>query len=139
MPISTKPISKMKAPELKEYARDLYKNGYSRANIFKLTDGKISERQIRKIYREAQTNPMLKEWHNQNMKGKKLSITYAVRGYVNTQKEKGIKINARERQAIRKKFERQSFEGMYARNHPKFARYIGKEGSLRKYIEVELE
>ena len=61
------PIKDMTAGELKEFARDLYKDGYSRITIYQLTDGRISERQIRKIYREAEKKPMLKAWHEENM------------------------------------------------------------------------
>ena len=33
------PIKDMTAGELKEFARDLYKDGYSRITIYQLTDG----------------------------------------------------------------------------------------------------
>ena len=89
MVMSKIPISKMTLDELRDYASDLYKDGYSRMSIFRLTDGKLSERQIRKIYKKADKNPLLKEWHKENMKRKQSDLNKAVKGRINTLKLQG--------------------------------------------------
>ena len=75
MTISEIPIKDMTEGELKEFARALYKDGYSRISIFKFTDGRISERQIRKIYAEASKKPMLKAWHEENIAIARFSLS----------------------------------------------------------------
>ena len=131
------PITDMTDAELKEFTRDLYKDGYSRITIYRLTDGRISERQIRKIYKEAQKNPLLKAWHEENMKAKKDAIRKAVNGRINALKLQGKKVSKADRKRIEAEFSKQSFKGMYKRNHPSAHRYIGKEGTFRDYLEIE--
>lgn len=137
MVMSKIPISKMTLDELRDYASDLYKDGYSRMSIFRLTDGKLSERQIRKIYKKADKNPLLKEWHKENMKRKQSDLNKAVKGRINTLKLQGKKATLKDRKEIIDTFREQSFSGMYKRNHPKHHRYKGKIGTLREYIEEE--
>lgn len=131
------PIKDMTAGELKEFARDLYKDGYSRKSIYQLTDGRISERQIRKIYGEAQKKPMLKAWHEENMQARKDAIRKAVNGRINALKLQGRKVSKADRKRIEAEFRKQSFKGMYKRNHPNARRYIGKEGTFRDYLEID--
>ena len=131
------PIKNMTVNELQEFARDLYKDGYSRITIYQLTDGRISERQIRKIYKDAQKKPLLKAWHEENMTAKKDSIRKAVNGRINALKLQGKKVSKEDRKRIEAEFRKQSFKGMYKRNHPNARRYIGKEGTFRDYLEIE--
>jgi hypothetical protein len=131
------PIKNMTVNELQEFARDLYKDGYSRITIYQLTDGRISERQIRKIYKDAQKKPLLKAWHEENMTAKKDAIRKAVNGRINALKLQGKKVSKEDRKRIEAEFRKQSFKGMYKRNHPNARRYIGKEGTFRDYLEIE--
>ena len=120
-----------------EIARDLYKDGYSRITIYQLTDGRISERQIRKIYREAEKKPMLKAWHEENMQARNDAIRKAVKSRITALKLQGKKVTKVDRKRIEAAFRKQSFKGMYKRNHPNSHRYIGKEGTFRDYLEIE--
>lgn len=137
MSMSEKPISAMTDKELRFHGRELYKDGYSRMYIFYLLDGKISERQIRKIFKEAQINPILKQGHIKNMKSRKGKINLAVKDKDAELKARGMKTTAKGRTKIKKAFQKQSLSGMYKRNHPERRRYMGREGTYRRYIEAE--
>ena len=80
---------------------------------------------------------MLKAWHEENMTAKKDAIRKAVNGRINALKLQGKKVSKEDRKRIEAEFRKQSFKGMYKRNHPNARRYIGKEGTFRDYLEIE--
>lgn len=132
--LSEKPIKDMSVTEIHDFAQALYELGYSRKDIRFLTDNRISERQIRKFYKE----PQLKEKHTQHMKEKQQKINSAVRGFANTEKTmRNHKLSRKEIAEAKKHFKKQQLDGLYSRNHPKHNRYHSNEGSYLDYIEEE--
>lgn len=132
--LTEKPIKEMNATEIHDFAQSLYELGYSRKDIRFLTDNRISERQIRKFYKE----PQLKERHTDNMKDKKQKINSAVRGFANTEKTmRNHKLSRKEIATAKKHFKQQQLQGLYMRNHPQKKKYTSKEGTYLDYIEEE--
>ena len=70
MSLSEKPIKDMSATEIYDYSKSLFQLGYSRQDIRYLTDNRISERQIRKFYKDKES----KNKHNLKLKERQKKI-----------------------------------------------------------------
>lgn len=134
MSLSEKPIKDMSATEIYDYSKSLFQLGYSRQDIRYLTDNRISERQIRKFYKDKES----KNKHNLKLKERQKKINGAVRGFANTEKiMHNHKLSRQEIATAKKHFRKQQLDGLYYRNHPQHKRYESREGTYIEYLEEE--